>query len=73
MLRRLAAIYSAAWRALVVLLTIEIAIVSLLRYFTSIEAPPPPVVANAFAHPFLPIHVAAGVTALVVARMDGAT
>lgn len=58
-------IYSAAWRVVVVLLSIDIAIVSVLRYFTSIEPPPPPIVANAFANPFLAIHVAGGVVALL--------
>jgi uncharacterized membrane protein len=59
-------IYSAAWRTAVVLLSVEIAVVSVLRYFTSIEPPPPPIVANAFANPFLAVHVASGVVALLV-------
>jgi uncharacterized membrane protein len=63
-------IYSAAWRWAVALLTIEIAIVSALRYFTSIEAPPPPIVANAFAQPFLVLHVAGGVAALLVGPLQ---
>jgi hypothetical protein len=53
-------IYSAAWRAAVALLSIEIAIVSVLRYFTSIEPPPPPILANAFAAtPAVPMSSAA--------------
>lgn len=63
-------IYSAAWRAAVLLLTIDIAIVSVLRYFTGIEPPPPPIVANAFATPFLPIHVFGGVVALLVGPLQ---
>jgi hypothetical protein len=63
-------IYSAAWRAVLVLLTVEIAIVSALRYFTGSQAPPPPIVANAFANPFLIVHVAAGVTALLVGPLQ---
>lgn len=59
-------IYSTAWRGLVLLLTVEIAIVSALRYFTGSEPPPPPIVANAFANPFLIVHVIGGVTALLV-------
>jgi uncharacterized membrane protein len=59
-------IYSAAWRTIIVLLSVEIAVVSVLRYFTSIEPPPPPIVANAFADPFLPLHVASSVVALLV-------
>jgi hypothetical protein len=58
-------IYSAAWRGAVVLLSVEIAIVSALRYFTALEPPPAPVAANAFAHPFLPLHVLAGIVALL--------
>ena len=63
-------IYPTAWRAAVVLLTVEIAIVSALRYFAGTEAPPPPIVANAFATPFLVLHVAGGVTALLVAPLQ---
>jgi uncharacterized membrane protein len=37
-----------------------------LRYFTSFAPPPPPILSNAFAHPFLAIHVASGVTALLL-------
>jgi uncharacterized membrane protein len=58
-------IYSVAWRAAVLLLTVEIAAVSALRYFSSIEPPPPPILANAFARPFLILHVIGGVTALL--------
>lgn len=70
MIGRLAQIYSGAWRALVVLLTVEVAAVSALRYFTSMEPPPPPVLANAFAKPFLILHVAGGVTALIVSPLQ---
>lgn len=70
MIRRLAPIYSTGWRAVVVLLTLEIAFVSVVRYFTGGEAPPPPIVANAFARPFLILHVAGGVTALVLAPLQ---
>ena len=63
-------IHSIAWRAILVLLTVEIAIVSLLRYFTSFEAPPEPIAANAFAFPFLALHVAAGVTALLLGPLQ---
>lgn len=70
MIRRLVPIYSAAWRAIVVLLTIEVVIVSALRYFTASQPAPPPVVANAFAKPFLIIHVIGGVTVLLVAPLQ---
>lgn len=55
---------------LLVLLTGEVAAVSLLRYFTSLQTPPEVVTDNAFAHPFLLLHVAAGVTALVLAPLQ---
>ncbi|HWT11723.1 MAG TPA: DUF2306 domain-containing protein [Allosphingosinicella sp.] len=63
-------IYSIAWRSAVMLLTVEIATVSALRYFTGSEAPPPPIVANAFAQPFLVVHVAGGVIALLVGPLQ---
>lgn len=58
-------IYSIAWRAMVVLLTVQIAIVSALRYFIGSEPAPSIILANAFADPFLVIHVAGGVAALL--------
>jgi len=70
MIRKLAPIYPAAWRAAVVLLSIEIAAVSVLRYVTGSEPPPPPVAANAFANPFLILHAISGVTALLVAPIQ---
>lgn len=68
--QRLAPTFSAAWRAAVVLLTIEIVIVSLLRYLTDGLPPPPPVVANAYADPFLIVHVLSGVIAFVVGPLQ---
>jgi uncharacterized membrane protein len=70
MIRILAPIYSTAWRAAVALLTVEIAIVSSLRYFTGSEPPPPPILANAYADPFLILHVVGGVIALLVAPLQ---
>jgi uncharacterized membrane protein len=70
MLRRLAPIYSIIWRALVALLTVEIVVVSALRYFTGNEPAPPPILANAFSRPFLVLHVIGGVTALFVAPLQ---
>jgi uncharacterized membrane protein len=66
MMRKLVPIYSAAWRAAVVLLSVEIAAVSVLRYLTGGVAPPPPILDNAYANPFLILHVIGGVTALLV-------
>lgn len=70
MIRTLAPIYSTVWRALVVLLTLEIALVSALRYVVGSQAAPPPILENAFAFPFLILHVVAGVTALLVAPLQ---
>ncbi|HWH22275.1 MAG TPA: DUF2306 domain-containing protein [Allosphingosinicella sp.] len=70
MTRTFAPIYPAAARAIILLLTVEIAIVSGLRYFTGSMAPPPPILANAFANPYLLLHVIGGVTALVVAPLQ---
>lgn len=59
-----------AFSALLILLTGEVAAVSLLRYFTSLQTPPEVVTSNAFAHPFLILHVAGGVTALLIAPLQ---
>ena len=66
MVRTLAPFYAFAWRGVLALLTVEIALVSLARYVTGGAEAPPPVLANAFANPFLLIHVIGGVTALVL-------
>ena len=70
MIRKLIPIYSAAWRLVVVLLILEIAFVSALRYVIGSEAQPPPILANAFAHPFLVIHVVAAMIALLVGPLQ---
>ena len=70
MMRSLVPIYAAAWRAAIVLLSVEIAAVSALRYFTAAAPPPPPILANAFASPFLILHVIGGVTALLVGPLQ---
>lgn len=64
------AILSGAWRLVIVLLIVEIAMVSALRYVIGSEAPPPPITANLFAHPFLVIHVVAAMVALLVGPLQ---
>lgn len=54
-----------AWRALVAVLSIAIALVSY-RYLTASPTRGPGVLANAFAEPYLVIHVAGAATALLV-------
>ena len=70
MTSHLSQIYSVAWRAALTLLTLKVATDSLLKYFTALLPPPPPIVANAFADPFLAIHVVGGVIALVVGPLQ---
>lgn len=65
-----AAIGRATARVVLVALTVEIAAVSLLRYVSGTLTPPEPVVANGLAHPFLILHVLAGVTALVLGPLQ---
>jgi uncharacterized membrane protein len=70
MTRKLAPFYALAWRGVLALLTVEIAVVSLARYVTGGADAPPPVLANAFANPFLLMHVLGGVTALVLGPLQ---
>lgn len=67
---RLGLIWATTWRAAVVLLSVEIAIVSSLRYLTGGAPPPPPVLANAYADPYLIVHVVAGIVALLVGPLQ---
>lgn len=66
MFRKLVPFYATAWRVIILLLILEIATVSALRYVLGSETPPGPITANAFAQPFLVIHVVAAVIALLV-------
>src|SRR5438034_2800209 len=68
--RRLAPTFAIAWRAAIALLTLEVAIVSVLRYLTKSEPAPAPILANPFANPFLIIHVVGGVTALLLGPLQ---
>ena len=67
---RLAPIYSAAWRAAIVLLTVQISIDSTLRYITASQPAPDPILANAFATPFLVLHVVGAMIALIVGPLQ---
>ena len=62
---RLSWAFGTLWRSALVLLTLQIAVVSLAKYVTGGAEAPPPILANAFADPFLLIHVVSGVIALV--------
>jgi len=70
MIPKAASLYSSAWRAIVVLLTLEIAAVSAMRYVIGSEPAPPPILANAYAGTFLLPHAVAGIVALVVGPMQ---
>jgi hypothetical protein len=70
MTRKFVPIYSAAWRAVLVLLSVEIATVSVLRYVTGSQAPPPPILANAYADPFLILHAIPAMIALLVGPLQ---
>lgn len=67
---KLAPIYSAAWRAAVVLLTVQVAIDATLRYLARTQPAPEPILANAFATPFLVLHVIGAMTALLVGPLQ---
>jgi hypothetical protein len=64
--RTFARIWTITWKAAVVLLTLQVAAVSALRYFTANETAPEFILSNVFANPFLVIHVAGGVVALLI-------
>jgi hypothetical protein len=64
-------IYSAAWRAAVVLFTLQISFNSTLRYITHSQAAPEPILANAYATPFLVLHVFAAMVSLLVGAARG--
>lgn len=68
--RRLAAIGTYTLRNAIVLFTLEIAAVSSMRYFTGSQTPPELILANAFAHPFLILHIVGGMTALVLGPLQ---
>lgn len=59
----------AGWLALA-LLTLQVAAVSSLRYFSAGADAPSFILTNAFANPFLIVHVAAGVVALLLGPLQ---
>jgi uncharacterized membrane protein len=62
----IARIWSPLWRTVLVLLTLQIAATTAMRYLAATDAPPPPIVANAYADPFLLIHAVSGMIALLL-------
>jgi hypothetical protein len=62
---RLASLFKATGFAVLVLLALYISNTSVQRYSVGSEAGPPPIVANAFAQPWLAIHVIGAVVALI--------
>ena len=68
--RKLASFLPVALFGLLVLFSLEIGIVSLLKYFTHLIAAPEPVLANPYANPFLLIHVVGGVVALTLVPLQ---
>jgi hypothetical protein len=67
-IQRLAPLY--IWRAIVALLSLEVAAAAVLRYFTPFDPPPEVILANAFAGPVLVTHVVAGVVALLLGPLQ---
>lgn len=63
-------LFATAWRAALVLLTIQIATVSGLRYLAGTWPAPPPILANLWADPWLVIHVVSGILALLLGPLQ---
>jgi uncharacterized membrane protein len=66
MTRTIPRIYWTAWWGAIVLLTVQISVNSTLRYIIGSQPAPEPILANAFATPFLVLHVIGATTALLV-------
>ena len=62
----LAKIWSPLWRTVLVLLTLQITATTVSRYLAGAEPAPPPILANAYADPFLLIHAVSGMVALLL-------
>lgn len=69
-MKRILPFYSYAWRGVVSLLTLEIAVVSVTRYLLPGGSPPEIITSNAYAHSFLLLHVVGGVIALVLGPLQ---
>lgn len=67
---RFAPFFKTAGAFALVLLTLQIVATSIMRYITLTEAPPPPILANAFADPFLLLHVLSSIVALAVGPLQ---
>ena len=70
MIRKLVPIRTAAWWAAIMLLSIYIAHTSVVRYLIGSEEAPDVITQNAFANPFLAIHVIGAVTALLAGPLQ---
>ena len=63
-------IYSAAWRAAIVLFTLQISFNSTLRYITHSQEVPEPILANSYATPFLVLHVVGAMVSFLVGPLQ---
>lgn len=70
MTRTLPRIYWAAWWGAIMLLTVQISVVSTLRYITGSQPAPEPIMANAFATPFLVLHVIGATVAFLAGPLQ---
>lgn len=68
--RPIARVWAFLWRGVVVFLALQITTLALMMYLGDAEGAPPPIRANAFADPFLLIHVIAGSLALGVGPLQ---
>ena len=68
--QRLSRTFSLIGRGALVLLIIQIAAVSTMRYLSGGMEAPPPILANAYATPFLAAHVVGGVVALLLGPLQ---
>ena len=68
--RKLVSYISIGWRTVIVLLTLQVVLTSVLRYFTQSWEAPSVITQNSFANPFLVVHVAAGIVAMLLGPLQ---